>query len=60
VLAQVLERHPGDRDSRLALAEYLREAKDDAAAERCLRELAAVNPYDPALAGVLAPEDSGR
>jgi Flp pilus assembly protein TadD len=40
----------GDRDVLLALAAFKQEAGDSAGAERSLRELAAINPDDPALA----------
>jgi tetratricopeptide (TPR) repeat protein len=47
-LERVVRRHPGDRDARLALIAFRREAGDTAGAERLLRELAAINPADPA------------
>jgi predicted CXXCH cytochrome family protein len=40
----------GDRDVLLALASYEREAGNLAAAEKAVRDLAAINPNDPALA----------
>jgi tetratricopeptide (TPR) repeat protein len=51
-LERVVRRHPDDRDARLALVAYRREAGDAAGAERLLRELAAINPGDPALSAV--------
>jgi tetratricopeptide (TPR) repeat protein len=59
-LRKVLARHPGDRDTRFALAGYLQEADDTAGAARCLAELAAINPYDPDLASAVAPPGAGR
>lgn len=44
-------RRRGDRDVLLALAAFKRDAGDRAGAEKHLRELAAINPGDPALAG---------
>jgi Flp pilus assembly protein TadD len=49
VLEAAAERR-GDRDVLLALAAFRREVGDSAGAERSLRELAAINPDDPALA----------
>jgi tetratricopeptide (TPR) repeat protein len=48
-LEALKSRYPGDRDVLLTLAALRREAGDAAGAERSLRELAAVNPGDPAL-----------
>jgi len=48
-LERVLARQPWDRDARLALVAYRGEAGDAARAEKLLRELAAINPGDPAL-----------
>jgi tetratricopeptide (TPR) repeat protein len=59
-LELVLARHPGEREARFALANYLAETGDAAAAQRCIAELAAINPFDPDLAGAVAPEESDR
>jgi len=45
----------GDRDVLLALAMYRSEAGDEAGAGEALKQLAAVNPDDPALAQMRAP-----
>jgi tetratricopeptide (TPR) repeat protein len=49
-LERVLARQPWDRDARLALVAYRREAGNAAGAEKLLRDLAAINPGDHALA----------
>jgi len=48
-LERVMRKHPGDRDVLLALIAYRREAGDAAGADKLLRELAAINPGDPAV-----------
>jgi tetratricopeptide (TPR) repeat protein len=50
-LERVVARQPWARDARLALVAYRQEAGDAAGAEKLLRELAAINPDDPTVAG---------
>jgi Flp pilus assembly protein TadD len=56
-LNRLRTRHPGDRDILLTLASLRREAGDAAGAERLLRELAAINPGDPALLSATSRAD---
>jgi tetratricopeptide (TPR) repeat protein len=48
-LERLVAEHPADRDARLALATYRRTAGDTRGAEALMRELAGINPDDPAL-----------
>ena len=60
VLRAVVARHPGHRDARFALADYLTRDGDAAGARAVLVELAAINPYDPGLPADIARPPAKR
>jgi tetratricopeptide (TPR) repeat protein len=51
-LLEAAAQRAGDRDVLLALAAFKQAAGDQAGTEKALRALAAINPDDPALAGM--------
>jgi Flp pilus assembly protein TadD len=54
VLKEYLVRHPNDRDTLVALIGYHRDARNFAEALRYAKLLAAFNPNDPDLAGLIS------